>query len=72
MPWERQGQDIEDFPHLKRWLATIKARPAVERAYELAKRINDAPAIHDEKSRKVLFEQDQNRQVGHTRKPKSA
>ena len=25
--WERQGQDIETFPHLKRWLATMKARP---------------------------------------------
>jgi GSH-dependent disulfide-bond oxidoreductase len=62
-PWirpERQGQDIDDFPHLKRWLAVIKARPAVERAYELAKKINEAPAIHDEKSRKVLFGQDHN------------
>ena len=62
-PWirpERQGQNIDEFPHLKRWLATIKARPAVERAYELAKKINEAPAIHDERSRKVLFGQDQN------------
>jgi len=62
-PWvrpERQGQDIDDFPHLRRWLATIKARPAVERAYALAKRINDAPAISDAASRRILFEQDQN------------
>jgi len=62
-PWirpERQGQDIDDFPHLKRWLATMKARPAVERAYELAKKINEAPAIHDEQSRRILFEQDEN------------
>jgi len=41
-------------------LATIKARPAVERAYALAKRINDAPAINDAASRRILFEQDQN------------
>jgi GST-like protein len=62
-PWirpERQGQNIDEFPHLKRWLAVIKARPAVERAYALAKRINEAPAISDEQSRKILFEQDQN------------
>ena len=25
--WPRQGQDIEEFPHLKRWLETMKARP---------------------------------------------
>ena len=62
-PWirpERQGQNIDDFPHLKRWLGTIKARPAVERAYALAKRINEAPAVTDEASRRILFEQDQN------------
>jgi len=62
-PWirpERQGQNIDDFPNLKRWLATIKARPAVERAYELATHINQAPAISTEQSRKILFEQDQN------------
>ena len=29
--WERQGQDIEDFPHFKRWLDTLLARPAVQR-----------------------------------------
>ena len=40
-PWVqpvRQGQDIADFPHLERWLAEIKSRPAVERAYALAPR----------------------------------
>ncbi len=36
-PWivshEDQGQDLADFPHLKRWFEAIKARPAVARAY---------------------------------------
>ena len=38
VPHERQGQKLEDFPHLKRWFDAIKARPATVRAYELAKR----------------------------------
>jgi GST-like protein len=29
--WERQGQNIDDFPHVKRWLETLLARPAVRR-----------------------------------------
>ena len=28
VPYERQGQKLEDFPHLKRWFETIAARPA--------------------------------------------
>ena len=59
-PWVqpvRQGQDIDAFPHLARWLADIKARPAVERAYALAPKINTKPAVHDAKSREILFGQ---------------
>ncbi|HTS22805.1 MAG TPA: glutathione binding-like protein [Casimicrobiaceae bacterium] len=60
-PWirpERQQQNIDDFPHLKRWKQAIEARPATVRAYALAKEINPAagvPATPDE--RKVLFGQ---------------
>jgi GST-like protein len=60
-PWvlpERQGQNIDDFPHLKRWKAEIGARPAVTRAYELAKTVNRKPGITSEKERAVLFGQD--------------
>ena len=62
-PWispARQQQNIEDFPHLKRWCETIKARPAVERAYALAKTINVQPSVSDDAARKILFGQDQN------------
>ncbi len=56
VPYERQGQKIDDFPDLKRWFEAIKARPATVRAYELAKSINTAPSITEE-SRKILFGQ---------------
>jgi GST-like protein len=61
-PWvqpERQGQDINEFPNLKRWKEAIAARPAVQRAYASAKTVNMKPAVSDEQSRKVLFGQDQ-------------
>jgi GST-like protein len=34
--WERQGQDPNQFPHVKRWLEQVKARPAVKRGLALA------------------------------------
>jgi GST-like protein len=37
-PWivahERQGQRLEDFPHIQRWFHQIQSRPAVQQAYE--------------------------------------
>jgi GST-like protein len=59
-PWinpDRQGQNIEEFPHLKRWLETIRARPATKRAYDRAKEINVKPTVNDEEARKILFGQ---------------
>src|SRR5437763_13560489 len=43
VPYERQGQKLEDFAHLKRWCDAIRARPAVVRAYEKAKAVNPHP-----------------------------
>jgi len=61
-PWiipDRQGQDIDTFPNLKRWLAAIRARPATARAYALVKQVNpNASGIRTEEERKVLFGQD--------------
>ena len=41
MPWlrfpERQGVEIEEYPHVKRWRDKIAARPAVKRALEVLK-----------------------------------
>lgn len=58
MPHERMGQNIEDFPHLKRWLESIQARPATERAYAKAQEINpNQGAPRTEEERKILFGQ---------------
>jgi GST-like protein len=61
-PWiiaERQGQDIDDFPDLKRWHAAIRARPATQRAYARAKEVNpNAGGIRTEEEKRILFGQD--------------
>ena len=60
-PWivlyERQQQDLNNFPNLKRWFYRIKERDAVVRAYEKGKTINTKPTV-DEESKKFLFGQD--------------
>jgi GST-like protein len=52
---ERQGETFAEFPHLKRWLAAVRARPAVKRG--MAIRVEEASRVdvHDPKVRAVLF-----------------
>jgi GST-like protein len=56
VPYEAQGQTLEDFPHLKRWFEAIKGRPATARAYERGAAISTNTTITEE-ARKVLFGQ---------------
>lgn len=56
VPWENQGQNLNDFPHLKRWFSTMEKRPAVIKAYKVAENINQDKPMTDE-ARKVLFGQ---------------
>ncbi|KAF3884812.1 MULTISPECIES: glutathione binding-like protein [Nostocales] len=56
VPYERQNQNLDDFPNLKRWFEAIKERPATIRAYEKAETFKDR-ALDVEKSRDLLFNQ---------------
>ena len=56
VPHERQRQDLNDFPHLKRWFDWIKARPATECAYALGPKYRPQPAM-TAAEKKILFGQ---------------
>lgn len=56
IPYERQGQNIDDFPHVKRWFEMIRLRPGTVRAYERAMHVNTQPTVTEE-AKKILFGQ---------------
>ncbi len=55
-PWcrlyERQGQNIDDFPNVKRWFALVAARPAVAKDMN---KLEDIVGEWDEESWEVSF-----------------
>ncbi len=55
--WKRQNQDIEQFPHLKRWLETLKARPAVARGMKVGVELREKIDVKDPAIQAVLFGQ---------------
>jgi GSH-dependent disulfide-bond oxidoreductase len=55
VPYEKQGQDLNNFPHLKRWFEAIKARAGTQRAYARAKEVNTQPSVNSAEARRILF-----------------
>ena len=55
-PYKNQGQDLDEFPNLKRWFETMLARPAVQKGIELGQEYRRNLA-DDKEAQKVLFNQ---------------
>jgi GST-like protein len=56
--YERQGQDLNDFPNLKRWFDTLMARPAVIKGMEVGKEERAKSNLAtDKEAQKILFGQ---------------
>ena len=57
-PWvilyERMGQDLNEFPHLKRWVDAVQARPAVVKGKAVGEELR---AEMSDEAKKVLFGQ---------------
>ena len=56
LPYRRLGNDLDNFPNLRRWFDTLKVRPAVQQGVNLGKgwRRNEAK---NEKARAMMFDQ---------------
>ena len=58
IPYERQGQDLDEFPDLKRWFDTMMNRPAVRKGREVGQDKRQQTNIAEDKDvQKVLFGQ---------------
>lgn len=56
--YERQGQNIDDFPNVKRWLETMLERPGVQRGFAVNKADREKRDIaKDKDAQAILFGQ---------------
>jgi GSH-dependent disulfide-bond oxidoreductase len=53
--WERQGQDIAEFPHVKRWMDAVQARPAVQRGLAVQAEDRGTVDMKDPNVQALLF-----------------
>jgi GST-like protein len=55
--WEKQGQDIKQFPHVEAWIARMLARPAVAAGLAVAAELRNPAGIRTPEEHAVLFGQ---------------
>ncbi len=55
VPHENQGQDLEQFPQVKRWHEKMKTRPGLRRGFDVGRELRTAGM--DEEAKKILFGQ---------------
>lgn len=53
--WEKQQQEIGQFPHMQAWLDRCYARPAVQKGRGVARELRDQPRSKD--AQRILFNQ---------------
>lgn len=58
VPYEKQGQDLGEFPALKAWFERMKARPAVRKGIDIGKDHREKMNLaKDKEAQKIMFGQ---------------
>nr|WP_316398746.1 glutathione S-transferase N-terminal domain-containing protein [Bradyrhizobium sp. 33ap4] len=55
--WRHHGQNIQEFPHLHRWLDALATRPAVNKGFRIGNELRGGKSSMTEESRKHLLNQ---------------
>jgi GST-like protein len=57
VPYKHFGQSMDDYPNVRRWFDTIKARPAVQRGMNVGKELRRPAGPMSDEQRALMFGQ---------------